>query len=215
MRMPSTITTWSSQRASRRSSCWSGPIRRRHRRAGNQVGARLQAAGRGRNRVEHLAVDDHRLPVADDVDDRRLAGDGDGFFERAELELGVDRRGEVAFEQDARRAGSVLKPAIVNVTVVRARDADRRCDIGRRRSVTALRTRSISAGLAASTVTPGSAAPDESLTTPEMAACASAFSGRNSAAAPSATHTAGFVAYGSSTRQANGGWPDVLRTIPA
>ena len=39
-------------------------------------------------------------------------------------------------------------------------------------SVTTERTFSISAGLAASTVTPGSTAPDASLTTPVMVACA-------------------------------------------
>ena len=52
-------------------------------------------------------------------------------------------------------------------------------------SVTADRTLSISAGLAASTVTPGSTAPDASLTTPAMAlVCADATAGsdRSSAA---------------------------------
>src|SRR5213594_3398133 len=46
-------------------------------------------------------------------------------------------------------------------------------------SVTAVRTFSISAGLAASTVTPGSTAPDASLTTPLMVACANATTGSN------------------------------------
>ena len=44
-------------------------------------------------------------------------------------------------------------------------------------SVTTLRTFSISAGLAASTVTPGSTAPDESRATPSIDACASAAAG--------------------------------------
>ena len=44
-------------------------------------------------------------------------------------------------------------------------------------SVTAVRTFSISAGLAASTLTPGSTAPDVSLTDPAMTACASAADG--------------------------------------
>ncbi len=47
-------------------------------------------------------------------------------------------------------------------------------------SVTADRTFSISAGLAASTVTPGSTAPDVSFTVPAMAlVCADATAGRN------------------------------------
>src|SRR5687767_2305733 len=44
-------------------------------------------------------------------------------------------------------------------------------------SLTTDRTFSMSAGLAASTVTPGSTAPDGSLTTPVMAACANAAAG--------------------------------------
>src|SRR5688500_10112756 len=44
-------------------------------------------------------------------------------------------------------------------------------------SVTTLRTFSINAGLAASTVTPGSTAPDESRTTPSMDACANEIAG--------------------------------------
>src|SRR5678810_1184940 len=46
-------------------------------------------------------------------------------------------------------------------------------------SVTTVRTFSISAGLAASTVTPGSTAPDASLTVPEMDACAYAATGNS------------------------------------
>src|SRR5436190_5808263 len=45
-------------------------------------------------------------------------------------------------------------------------------------SVTTERTFSISTGLAASTVTPGRIAPDASLTTPVMAACAQTEAGR-------------------------------------
>ena len=44
-------------------------------------------------------------------------------------------------------------------------------------SVTAVRIFSISSGLDASTVTPGSTAPDESLTTPVIDACANAAAG--------------------------------------
>src|SRR4029078_6383992 len=48
-----------------------------------------------------------------------------------------------------------------------------------RSSVTAVRTFSMSAGLEASTVTPGSTAPDASLATPAMEACAWAEEGRS------------------------------------
>ena len=50
-------------------------------------------------------------------------------------------------------------------------------------SVTTVRTFSVNAGLDASTVTPGRMAPDESLTTPAMVACANAARGRISTAA--------------------------------
>ena len=48
-------------------------------------------------------------------------------------------------------------------------------------SVTVVRTFSISAGLAASTVTPGSTAPDASRTAPLITACADAMAGNNTA----------------------------------
>src|SRR5580704_17754608 len=50
-------------------------------------------------------------------------------------------------------------------------------------SVTTERVFSVKAGLDASTVTPGRMAPDESLTTPAMVACANAARGRISTAA--------------------------------
>ena len=50
-------------------------------------------------------------------------------------------------------------------------------------SVTTVRTFSVNAGLEASTVTPGRTAPDESLTTPAIVACANATRGRISTAA--------------------------------
>src|SRR5687768_3750880 len=46
-------------------------------------------------------------------------------------------------------------------------------------SLTAVRTFSISAGLLASTVTPGRIAPDVSLTVPAMTACAAAVAGKS------------------------------------
>jgi hypothetical protein len=66
---------------------------------------------------------------------------------------------------------TVLKPVSVNVkTYVPGRTFSiRYCPVP---SVTAERTFSISAGLAASTVTPGSTAPDVSLTMPAIEACA-------------------------------------------
>ena len=53
-------------------------------------------------------------------------------------------------------------------------------------SVTAERTFSMRAGLAASTVTPGSTAPDESLTVPAITACAKAAVGMRTMQASSA-----------------------------
>src|SRR6266853_3331101 len=50
-------------------------------------------------------------------------------------------------------------------------------------SVTAVRIFSISAGLAASTLTPGSTPPDTSFTTPAMTACANAAVGRSTTTA--------------------------------
>src|SRR5688572_203553 len=47
-------------------------------------------------------------------------------------------------------------------------------------SVTTERTFSMRTGLAASTITPGSTAPEESLTTPAMDDCADALAGKNS-----------------------------------
>src|SRR4030095_1243283 len=72
----------------------------------------------------------------------------------------------------------VAKPARLNVTVyvpgcrfsMRYRPAP---------SVVAVRTFSMSAGLAASTVAPGSTAPELSLTTPASVACAQALAGIN------------------------------------
>src|SRR4029077_3607730 len=55
-------------------------------------------------------------------------------------------------------------------------------------SVTAVGTFSMSAGLDASTVTPGSTAPDASLTTPLIDACADATTGSNSTNPDAKTH---------------------------
>ena len=84
----------------------------------------------------------------------------------------------------ARRIG--LKPASVNVTSYRPglRSMMRYCPAP---SVMTLRTRSMSAGLVASTVTPGSVAPVVSRTTPAMAACARAADGSTNVATDAAT----------------------------
>src|SRR5688572_7352400 len=65
-------------------------------------------------------------------------------------------------------------------------------------SVTAVRTFSISAGLAASTVTPGSSASDVSFTVPAMAACAQTTAGatnRITNAAVAGAHTRANLLY--------------------
>ena len=54
--------------------------------------------------VEDVAVDDGLHPRALHVDDRRLAGDGDCFFQAADAHIGVDRRDEVAASARCLRA---------------------------------------------------------------------------------------------------------------
>src|SRR5713101_4970670 len=73
---------------------------------------------------------------------------------------------------------TVLKPGSENVTeyVPGRRSTIRYCPVA---SLMTDRTFSIRAGLAASTVTPGSTPPDASLTTPVIAACAEAVDGRS------------------------------------
>ncbi len=74
---------------------------------------------------------------------------------------------------------TVLKPGNENVTEYEPgrRSTTRYCPVA---SVVTDRTFSIRAGLAASTITPGSTAPDTSLTTPVIAACARATAGNRS-----------------------------------
>ncbi len=55
---------------------------------------------RGRNRADHVVVEDHLPPHVLDVDDGRLPGHGDGLGERADAQVGVDRRGEGPFKGD-------------------------------------------------------------------------------------------------------------------
>ena len=63
--------------------------------AGAEDDARLQrgevdAEAAGRDRVDDLLGDDFLHAGAADVDERRLAGDGDGFGDLADLHVGVD-----------------------------------------------------------------------------------------------------------------------------
>ena len=91
------------------------------------------------------------------------AGDGDRLFDRADLQVRVDRRREV---------GRQLDVVALDDAEARQRERDgvgagpqlRRFWYWPALSVTADRVFSISAGLDASTVTPGSTAPDASLT---------------------------------------------------
>src|SRR5689334_3666015 len=82
---------------------------------------------------------------------------------------------------------TVLKPGSENVTeyVPGRRSTIRYWPVS---SLTTERTFSISAGLAASTVTPGNTPPDASLTTPVMAACANAAAGNKTTADNARTH---------------------------
>ena len=98
------------------------------------------------------------------VHDRRFASDRDRFLEGADAHLGVDGRRERAGQIDAipldgveagqrERDGVGAGPQLGDPVLPEP-------------SVTAVRTFSMIAGLAASTVTPGSTAPDVSFTTP-------------------------------------------------
>ena len=131
--------------------------------AGHEQHDAVPALG-GRRVRDELAAHDLLARGVLHVDDRRLAGDGDRLFERADLHVGVDRdragAGELdAFALDDAEAGQGERqrvgagPQIDDLVLAVP-------------SVVTERTFSISAGLAASTVTPGSTAPDVSLTTP-------------------------------------------------
>ena len=82
---------------------------RRHRGAGDQQRARHRAAFDRGNRVKNLAVGDERFLRVDEVDSRRLRGDGQHFGERADLQFGVHRRREIALEEDV-AATDCLEP---------------------------------------------------------------------------------------------------------
>ena len=136
----------------------------------------IQVLHAARQHVEQVARDHVLFAHVLRVDERRRAGDRDGLFEGADLHLGIHVRGEPRRQVDAFRL-KVLKLVSVNVTVYRP---GRRSTMLYRPSpsVTTLRTFSMSAGLEASTVTPGSTPPDASLTTPAIplddACCADA-----------------------------------------
>jgi hypothetical protein len=55
----------------------------------------------GGSRQEDLSIHDALSRRALDVDDRRLSADGDGFGDRADPQVGIDRRDECSGELDA------------------------------------------------------------------------------------------------------------------
>ena len=118
-----------------------------------------RSGGRCREVLQRLALELDLLPGALGVDQRRLAGHGDGFLKRANahsaLTVAVKFAGSVMPSRT-----KVLKPGSVKVTVYSpGTEIDQAIEpFGV--SDARLRTFSISAGLAASTVTPGSTAPD-------------------------------------------------------
>ena len=123
---------------------------------------------RRRHRVDRVLADDLPLEHVLRVDDRARPGHRHGLFERADPQIGIDRRREGRRQFDP-LALHRREPRQREASRRRCPAADRRSCTGPRSSVIADRTRSISAGLAASTVTPGITAPLVSLTTPAMA----------------------------------------------
>jgi hypothetical protein len=67
---------------------------------GSSNAPRRGVANRRRDGVEEIAIDDELRGVVADVHGRR-AGNRDGFFERADLQLLADRRGERTLNHDA------------------------------------------------------------------------------------------------------------------
>ena len=91
-------------------------VRRGQRDADDQLADALNGVG-GRHRVEHFARQHLRLRVALHVDDRRLAGDGDRLFHRADFQIGVDRRGEVRPGSSTPSRLTAEKPGRLKVSV--------------------------------------------------------------------------------------------------
>ena len=121
-------------------------------------------------RVQRLSVQHALAPDALHVHDRRFTGHGDGFLQPADPKLRVDRSDKVAAQRDplashGREPGQHEGDGVDAGTQVLD-------PVSPGAVVTAVRTFSISAGLAASTVTPGSTAPDVSATVPAIDACA-------------------------------------------
>ena len=94
-----------------------------------------------------------------DVDDRRFADDRDRFGDRADLQVGVDRGGEGAGQLDAVALDGVEPGQRERHRVRAGPQIDDAVLAGSRRSPR-ISDFSMSTGLAASTVTPGSTAPD-------------------------------------------------------
>ena len=88
----------------------------RERRAGDHDADRLDVAAR-RQHVEHVARHDVALRDGLRVDDGRFAGHRDGFFERADLHVGIHVGREVRGELDALADFTMPKPGSVKVTV--------------------------------------------------------------------------------------------------
>ena len=97
----------------------------------HELAEALDAAA-GRDQVDRFAVEHRGLRRRGHVDDRRGAGDGDGFLERADAEFGVERRGEFRRQLEA-VAPERLEAGQRERHACRCRDEGRRCDTRRRR----------------------------------------------------------------------------------
>ena len=148
-------------------------------RAGNRHArnqrCQVLVAAAGRNRIDDLVTEHALLCRVLHVHDGRLTAHHHGFRNLPDTHVDADRRGERPLQLDAvapdrretaQREGDGIRagPQILEAY----------CPVS---LVTVDRTFSISAGLDASTVTPGRTAPDVSRTTPVIDACAGASAG--------------------------------------
>ena len=146
--------------------------RRRHTR--NQCAECRRRTPRGDD-VEHLPVQHALLRRALHIDNRRLACHCDRFGDLADAKLGVNRRDERAgdFDALALHCGEAGQQEGDGIGAGRQElDPILTGTVGDHRPRLSIR-----AGLVASTVTPGNAAPDVSLTAPAMVPCACAAAG--------------------------------------
>ena len=135
-------------------------------RAQRQPRKRLKVLGGG-HRIEDLPCEHVLRARVLHVDDRAGGVDGDGLFQTSDSELGIDCRRKRPCSARCPPACTGLNPGSVKVT---AYTPGRRSTIlyWPRSSVTAVRIFSMSAGLDASTVTPGRIAPVASVASPAM-----------------------------------------------